>query len=140
VSNPVALLSLAAALAVPVLAQEPAIKSVPARYTSPASGPEMYKNYCASCHGLKGLGDGPVAEHLKVAVPDLALLAKQNKGVFPKARVAQVIRGEVGLRAHGLQDMPVWGPVFLSLNHSQQQVVDMRVANLVKHLETLQAK
>ncbi len=135
-----ALLILATVLTVPVLAQDPAIKKVSARYTSPASGSEMYLAYCASCHGSKGLGDGPVAQHLKVAVPDLTTLARQNQGVYPASRVAQVIRGEVGVKTHGLRDMPVWGPFFLSLNNSQEPVVRIRVSNLTKHIESLQAK
>ena len=138
VSYRTAVLILASALALPVLAQNPAIKRVPARYTSPASGSEMYRAYCASCHGITGLGNGPVAAHLKGAVPDLTTLAKQNKGVFPKAHVSQVIQGEVGVRTHGLQEMPVWGPVFLSLNNSQEPVVRIRVSNLANHIESLQ--
>ena len=130
----------ATALALPGLAQAPAIKKVPTPYTSPASGPGMYLAYCASCHGPKGLGDGPVAQHLKIAVPDLTFLAKENKGVFPKARVSQVIQGQVGVKTHGLQDMPVWGPYFLSLNNSQEPVVRIRVSNLANHIESLQAK
>lgn len=131
-----------AALALPALAQAPApaLKKVPARYTSPASGSEMYLAYCASCHGPKGLGDGPVAQHLKTAVPDLTMLAAQNKGAFPKEHVSKVIRGEVGTQTHGLKDMPVWGPFFLSLNNSQEPVVRIRVANLTTHIESLQAK
>jgi len=134
----VALLFAAAVL--PALAQSPAIKKVPARYTSPASGSEMYQSYCASCHGPKGLGDGPVAPYLKSAIPDLTTLSKQNQGTFPTLRVSQVIRGEVSVKTHGIPEMAVWGPVFLSLNNSQEPVVRMRVSNLAKHLETLQAK
>lgn len=129
-----------AALAFPASAQSPAIKRVPARYTAPTSGSEMYHAYCASCHGAKGLGDGPVAPHLKSAVPDLSALAKQNQGVFPKDRVAQIIQGGGDLKSHGLQDMPVWGPVFLSLNHSQDAMVQIRVANLTKYIASIQAK
>jgi mono/diheme cytochrome c family protein len=139
-SNHVALLILATAMALPAAAQNPDIKKVPARYTSPASGAEMYTAYCASCHGTKGLGDGPVAEHLKVPVPDLTTLTKQNKGVFPAVHVSQIIRGEVGARTHGLKDMPVWGPVFLNLNNRQEAAVHMRVSNLAKYIESLQAK
>ena len=139
-SKHAALIILAAALALPAAAQKPEIKKVPARYTSPASGAEMYKAYCASCHGTKGLGDGPVAEHLKIAVPDLTALSKQNKGVFPAVHITQVIRGEVGLRSHGIQDMPVWGPVFLNLNNRQEAAVHVRVSNLTKYIESLQSK
>ncbi|WP_243287206.1 c-type cytochrome [Geothrix terrae] len=129
-----------ATLALPALAQEPAIQSVPARYTSPASGPEMYRAYCASCHGSKGLGDGPAAVHLKHPVPDLTTLNQRNQGTFPKDHVSQVICGEESAGTHGLQNMPVWGPVFRSLNNSQEPVVRMRVANLARHIESLQAK
>ena len=139
-SNRVALLILASALALPVAAQNPDIKKVPAPYTSPASGSEMYLAYCASCHGAKGLGDGPVAEHLKIPVPDLTTLSKKNKGAFPSVHVYQIIRGEVGARTHGLQDMPVWGPVFLNLNNRQEAAVHMRVSNLSKYIESLQFK
>ena len=139
-SKHAALLFLATALVLPATAQNPDVKKVPARYTSPASGADMYKAYCASCHGLKGLGDGSIAEHLKIAVPDLTTLSKQNKGIFPAAHVAQVIRGEVGLRSHGIQDMPVWGPVFLNLNNRQEAAVHVRVSNLTKYLESLQVK
>lgn len=131
---------LAGVLALPAAAQSPEIKKVPARYTSPASGAEMYASYCASCHGPKGQGDGPVAAHLKTPVPDLTLLAKQNKGIFPKERVGQVIRGEAGVQTHGLREMPVWGPFFLTMNNSQEPVVRIRVANLTRHIESLQAK
>lgn len=135
----------ATALALPAMAQSPAskppaIQMAPARYTSPASGPEMYQSYCATCHGTKGLGDGPAKGSLKHAVPDLTTLAKRNKGTFPKDQVSQVIRGEAGAETHSLQDMPVWGPVFRSLNSSQEPVVRMRVANLTKYIESLQAK
>lgn len=138
--NHAALLILAAALAIPAAGQSTGIKKVPARYTSPASGAEMYTAYCASCHGTKGLGDGPVAEHLKIPVPDLTSLSKQNKGEYPAVHVSQIIRGEVGARTHGLQDMPVWGPVFLNLNNRQQAAVHVRVSNLSKYIESLQAK
>jgi mono/diheme cytochrome c family protein len=121
-------------------AAEPQIKRVPTPYTHPASGERMYLAYCASCHGNQGAGNGPVAVHLKVAIPNLTHLSKQNKGEFPAARVAQVIRGEVDARTHGLKDMPVWGPVFRSFDGGQTAVVHKRVANLTKYIETLQAK
>ncbi len=139
-SNHVGRIILSTALALPAVAQNPEIKKVPAPYTSPASGAEMYKAYCASCHGAKGVGDGPVAEHLKIPVPDLTTLSKQNKGSFPSLHVFQVIRGEVGARTHGLRDMPVWGPVFLNLNNRQEAAVQVRVSNLAKYIESLQAK
>ncbi len=128
------------ALALVALAQDPVIKKVPARQTSPVSGSEMYQAYCASCHGPKGLGDGPVAPYLKSAMPDLTTLTRENKGSFPAQRVAQVIRGEVPVKTHGVPEMAVWGPIFLSLDHSQEPMVRLRVSHLTKHIEGLQAK
>lgn len=141
-SNHVALLILATALAIPAAAQEPEVKvkKVTAPYTSPASGADMYKAYCASCHGVKGLGDGPVAEHLKIPIPDLTQLSKLNKGVFPGVHVTSVIRGEVGVRSHGVKDMPVWGPIFLTMSGRQEAAVHMRVSNLTAYIESLQVK
>jgi mono/diheme cytochrome c family protein len=135
-----AALLLIPALALVVLGQDPVIKKIPARYISPASGSEMYQSYCASCHGPKGLGDGPVAPYLKSAMPNLSTLTRENKGSFPTLRVSQVIRGEVSVKTHGVPEMAVWGPVFLSLDQSQEPVVRIRVANLANYIESLQAK
>jgi len=38
---------------------EEGLKKVDISYTSPTSGVEMYKSYCAACHGTEGKGDGP---------------------------------------------------------------------------------
>ena len=35
------------------------LKIVDITYTQPDSGPQMFKEYCASCHGAAGKGDGP---------------------------------------------------------------------------------
>ena len=104
------------------------------------SGPVMYENYCASCHGLKGRGDGGVAPYLKGAMPDLTQLRIQNGGTFPAQRVAQIIKGETDVKTHGRREMAVWGPFFLSMNHAQESVIQTRVANLTAYIETLQAK
>src|SRR5579884_194967 len=57
-------------------------------------GAELFQHHCAACHGARGRGDGPVATTLKHVVPDLTLLAAHNSGIFPDARVRQVILGE----------------------------------------------
>ena len=134
------LLVFASALALSLLAQAPAPKKAPAAAASAASGAEMYQAYCASCHGPKGVGGGPVAQYLKTPVPDLTTLSRQNKGAFPTQRVAQVIRGEVDVKTHGIREMAVWGPFFLSQKNTQEAVVHTRVANLSSYLESLQVK
>jgi mono/diheme cytochrome c family protein len=134
------LLVFASALALSLLAQAPAPKMTPAAAASAASGAEMYQAYCASCHGPKGVGGGPVAQYLKTPVPDLTTLTRQNKGAFPTQRVAQVIRGEVDVKTHGIREMAVWGPFFLSQKNTQEAVVHARVANLSTYLEGIQVK
>lgn len=124
----------------PAGAQEASVKKVGPRYTSPTAGPEMYQAYCASCHGPAGKGDGPVAAALKGALPDLTTLATRNGGAFPAKRVGDFIRGEAVTAAHGSRDMPVWGPIFHSVSNREAAVVGLRVTNLTKHLESLQAK
>jgi mono/diheme cytochrome c family protein len=49
-------------------------------------GPDLFRAYCTSCHGLDGRGAGPAAPALKAKVPDLTLLARNNRGQFPAAR------------------------------------------------------
>ena len=116
------------------------IKHVPMKQTSPASGSEMYKSYCASCHGLDGKGNGPAAEALKVPPTDLTALAVKNGGKYPALRVAAIIRGEQELPSHGTKDMPIWGNLFWSMSGGHETEVQQRVANLNKHIESMQKK
>jgi len=120
--------------------QQSKVINIPAPHTSPASGKEMFDAYCAACHGKAGKGDGPVAPALKVPPADLTLLARQNKGKFPALRVARAITGEAGVSAHGSKEMPVWGPVFMSMSHQHESVVHLRVANLTDYVRSLQQK
>jgi len=137
-----------AVLAMTALAQnEPAkqepgkeIKHVPVKQTSPASGVEMYKSYCAVCHGVDGMGNGPAASALKVPPTDLTTLAAKNSGKYPSMRVAAILRGEEVLAAHGTKDMPIWGNLFWSLSSGHETEVQQRVSNLNKYLESLQKK
>ncbi|MGB3314387.1 MAG: cytochrome c [Albidovulum sp.] len=57
------------------------------------SGRALYMDYCASCHGLEGRGDGPAAAGLGKAPADLTGLAARNGGVFPRVHVMSVIDG-----------------------------------------------
>jgi mono/diheme cytochrome c family protein len=73
---------------------------------------EMYLQYCSSCHGPDGKGSGSVSAFLKVKVPDLTLLKKNNKGTYPLDQVILAIDGRRKLRSHGDPKMPVWGESF----------------------------
>lgn len=116
------------------------IEKTPAPYIPPDSGKDMFKAYCASCHGLDAKGDGPVASALKAPIPDLTQLAKQNGGKFPADRFASILEGAATTPSHGSADMPVWGPVFLSVSHRQSAQVQQRIHNLSDYVESLQGK
>src|SRR5450755_4027368 len=60
----------------------------------PLDGARIFRNYCASCHGINGNGDGPVAPALKTKVPLLTTLARRNHGTFPASWVSGVIAGD----------------------------------------------
>jgi mono/diheme cytochrome c family protein len=129
-----------AASAVAQTAKKPQVQTVPAKYTSPASGQEMYDAYCASCHGSKGMGNGPAAPAMKAPVPDLTTLAKSHNGEFPALMVTQAIAGDTKVAAHGSKDMPVWGPVFSHLAQQRNGEIQQRLHNLTAYVGSLQAK
>jgi mono/diheme cytochrome c family protein len=76
------------------------------------SGKQMYRQYCASCHGETGQGNGTVAAQLKIKPADLTLIRKKNKGIYPLDNVMATIDGRRIVKAHGDREMPVWGEVF----------------------------
>jgi mono/diheme cytochrome c family protein len=138
-----AILAAVIAVAIITLAQDQPktkIKHVPIKPTSAASGQEMYKSYCASCHGIDAKGNGPAAEALKVPPTDLTMLAAKNGGKYPALKVAASLRGEETLPAHGTKEMPIWGNLFWSISGGHQAEVQQRIANLNTYLESLQKK
>ena len=116
------------------------VKKEPIKPTSPASGKEMFEQYCAACHGKEGKGNGPAASALKTPPADLSTLAKRNGGKFPADHVGSVLRFGVKPTAHGASDMPTWGPLFSTVSGSNPALVDMRISNLVRYIQTLQKK
>ena len=108
-------------------------------YTPAESGRDMFKAYCASCHGANGVGNGPAAAGLKTRPTDLTHLARHNHGVFPSAEVTNTIeRGTT--TAHGSSEMPVWGPGLNRVSGHDQEVTTLRIQNLVRFIESLQKK
>ena len=120
--------------------KEKQVKKAPIQNASPASGEEMFRSYCAVCHGKDAKGAGPATADLKTTPPDLTTLAKRHDGKFPADYVTSVLRNGVKVPAHGSTDMPVWGPLFGSVSGGDQTVVNMRISNLVRYLESVQAK
>ena len=60
-------------------------------------GAQLFKTWCASCHGLTGQGNGALAPMLKQAVPDLTQLAAKNGGVYP---TTASVESSTGRRSH----------------------------------------
>ncbi|MFL2546760.1 MAG: c-type cytochrome [Candidatus Rariloculaceae bacterium] len=73
------------------------------------SGSNLYLDYCASCHGVSGEGDGQVAAVMQTTVPNLRILKQRNGGVFPEPSITEYIDGRKIVPAHGDRRMPVWG-------------------------------
>jgi len=130
-------------LGVAAVAQQPTINQVPIKPTSWASGQQMYREYCAACHGENAKGDGPAAAACVVKPPDLTALAKRNNGKFPYDYFYSVMQfGRTApTPSHGSADMPIWLPMFLSLgNADQEAIAQQRMHNLAHYIASLQTK
>ena len=114
------------------------IKHEPITPMAGVSGDESFKAYCSVCHGIGAKGDGPAAKALKVPPPDLTQLAMRHEGKFPASLVKMTVVGEQTVASHGSREMPVWGPLFRSIDTTS--VADLRVSNIVKYLESIQEK
>lgn len=104
------------------------------------SGEEIFATFCASCHGVEGRGDGPVAATLRVPVANLTQITERY-GEFPAARIAESIDGRgVVITAHGPRSMPVWGYEFWVEEGADivaQSAVRDAIAKLVDHVRAL---
>lgn len=123
-------------------AQQTTIKQVPIKQTSWASGQQMYHEYCAACHGENAAGGGPAASACTVKPADLTKLATRNGGKFPYDRFYAVMQfgSLMSTPAHGTADMPVWLPLFSSLDPGRDAIAQQRMYNLARYIATLQSK
>lgn len=136
------LISLAAAVAVGMgYADQSRSKIViPVNKTSPTSGKQMYTSYCAPCHGVDGKGHGPASAALKSEPTDLTGLASKNHGKFPDTHIISVLQFGSDVPAHGSAEMPVWGPILGNMNKTNLQDKQLRMSNLSRYLESIQAR
>ena len=119
--------------------------AVPNAGSSQEIGKSTYLASCASCHGVEGRGDGPVAKTLKQRPADLTKLSDANGGVFPLSRVYRVIDGRFEVETHGTREMPVWGELFKPVfplseigNGLDEVVVRARILAVIEYVSTLQ--
>ena len=122
-------------------------------------GKQLYMQYCASCHGPGGKGDGPKAASLKPGPGDLTQIAKGNNGRFPFYETMLVIEGRaptaqnqdtslpgVAGEAHGTSAMPVWGEVFSREELSKGTSLDLqlqttgKIMMITEFLQSIQAQ
>ena len=107
-------------------------------------GKKEYEMKCAVCHGPAGKGDGPFVSQLKAGSSDITVLAKNNNGEFPTARVLSVLDGRTEVQAHGPREMPIWGSVYMSegphdqLPKEREKYIDARLRAVIAYVETLQ--
>jgi len=104
---------------------------------SKSTGAQLVRQYCASCHGRGGEGDGPVAGFFKLSPPDLTLIARRAGGTFPAERVRRIVDGREVVAPHGLRDMPVWGMQF-SMMTDDAAMSDAAIGRVVEYLQSIQ--
>jgi mono/diheme cytochrome c family protein len=121
-------------LPAPVLAQGAPIKQV-------IPGGELFRTYCASCHGTSARGDGTLAGAMTRKPADLTEIAKRNGGQYPSELVFRTIDGKNPVRGHGGPDMPVWGDAFArSRDGGDATKVRTMIQSLVDYLESIQSR
>ena len=132
-------------------AQQPLSQAQP-----PDIGKIEYQSSCASCHGVDGKGNGPVADALKRKPADLTMIAKANNGVFPFGRIYEIIDGRLEeVISHGARDMPVWGfrysppptpgfsplaPYFLDPLYDREPIIRSRILAVIDYVYRIQEK
>ena len=131
---------MAAAVSVAAWSQDAAAQRplTPPLATSSLSGGDLFRFYCATCHGYEGKGDGPVVSSLKKPPPDLRAIAARHGGHFPSEELRRFVAGDDRpIAAHGSREMPVWGPIFQSLE-PRDPLTRIRIENVVAFIESLQ--
>jgi len=105
------------------------------------SGEDLYRRFCASCHGVEGRGDGPVAASLRAEVPDLTLIAQRGHDGELRDRIIRIIDGRYVIGAHGTRVMPVWGEDLTLLelgNPDAERSTEIIIGRLADYLLGLQ--
>ncbi len=109
--------------------------------TGAAGGKIIFREVCATCHGVDARGTGPVARSLKTPPADLTQITKRHGGSFPADEVKVFIDGRKDVAAHGSRQMPVWGDSLaqaVSDEGTREERIQRAIEMLVEYLQTLQ--
>jgi mono/diheme cytochrome c family protein len=107
----------------------------------PDRGRADYIRYCASCHGVKGDGAGPVAIALVKSPADLRQLFERYGSPLDRDRVGALIDGRAVIPTHGQREMPVWGQRFDALppeDDARERTIAARLKDLIAYLQAIQ--
>lgn len=136
--------------------EQPQVKKLTFRAVASVNGKDLYKAYCVYCHGDDGRGHGPEAAVLRVAPADLTTIASRNGGKLEAVAVEDKINGwklvprtmretserveamNTGKDAEDVPVMPLFGPLFAKLYPQEVRDRQIRMANLVRHVKSLQ--
>jgi len=77
-----------------------------------AGGELEFQSHCAVCHGVDARGNGMMSKFLTLKPANLTQISNKNGGKFPFWQIYRTIDGREEVRAHGISQMPVWGPRF----------------------------
>ncbi|WP_374641712.1 cytochrome c [Tabrizicola sp.] len=107
------------------------------------TGKADFADFCASCHGISGKGDGEAAAHLERKPADLTRIAARNGGTFPGTKVMAKIWGYTGGR-DGASPMPGFGPLLQGElvpydgGDGIQTPTPVRLVQLAEYLKSIQ--
>src|ERR1035438_3137602 len=105
--------------------------------TTARTGADLFREFCAVCHGVDAKGNGPAADALKTRPSDLTQISRRDGNKFPTVQMHRVVGGEDAVAAHGSRDMPTWGNAFKSIS-ADAASAEMRVNVLVEYLQKIQ--
>ncbi len=109
---------------IPVLAVLAAFASMGLRPALAADAEQLFKFYCAQCHGLAGKGDGPnVSPDFPVTPRNFTKAEEMNK--LTKAEIRNVVT-EGGPSVSKSPMMPPWGKTLTS------EEIDALIGHLLK--------
>ncbi|KNG91865.1 hypothetical protein ATO11_20430 [Pseudaestuariivita atlantica] len=106
-------------------------------------GEQLFESNCASCHGVTGRGDGPLAKGLRTAPADLTQIAARRDGVWPMLEVMSILDGYLK-KTNPRNDMPVFDDflvgrmVDFETGNGLTTLVPAKLIAMANYLETLQ--